>query len=241
MNNDWLNNPPLIIFQVTILTMAKILIAYLLFVQTALTQSIYTPISDGDVYITGSVQQSGILVPGPTIHSIIMFSAFSSVPDYQYSLMVSQYALPGGGNIDVYGFASPDGVIQGSDFNTGTYLGTIVLPSNLTYGQSMLLDVSSFIFTDPGPYFAFNLRDTAGNGLSSLAQNYGTPPELIATPVPEPSVSALLILSMATIIGFARVRTKPNNENFPFGIRPINLKRAAAVLKCGSTNAATGR
>jgi hypothetical protein len=122
-----------------------------------------------------------------------MFRAFAPAANYQYSLAVNPYALPFiGDTIDVYGFASPDGVIQGTDFLSGAYVGTLVFPPNTTYGQLVSCDVSSFVLNSSGPYWAFNLRTTGAFGLSSLEQNYGNPPELIALSVPESSSSEFL-------------------------------------------------
>lgn len=180
-----------------IIMWVRISIVYFVFLRVAFAQSVYIPVADDNVYVTGVVSEPGILVPSPTIHSMIVFSAFSANPNTQYLLDVNQYDLPIGGDmIEVYGFASQTSEVTGADFNAGTYLGTITLPSNITYGQSVSLDVSSFVSTSPGPYWDFSLRDAVGDGLSSLEENYGTPPEIIATPVPEPSVLVLSFLAI---------------------------------------------
>ncbi|HWY77760.1 MAG TPA: hypothetical protein VN281_19240 [Verrucomicrobiae bacterium] len=91
-------------------------------------------------------------------------------------------------SIYVYGFDGGTGVLAGSNYNSGTLLGVMTFPANVNYGQVVTFDVTRFVQSVKGPYFGFILQDDGGSGdvLSSLGQNYGTPPELIAFPTTLP-------------------------------------------------------
>lgn len=99
----------------------------------------------------------------------------------------------------VYGYDNAAGHLTGTDYNAGTFLGAWVLPSNLNFGQEVFFDVTAFVHSVTGSYFGFELQSSQPDVFSSTAYNYGTPPELVATVVPEPASSALVGLAMGAL------------------------------------------
>jgi hypothetical protein len=111
------------------------------------------------------------------------------------TLSVNPYLLPlGSPVVSVYGYATNDSLITGSDYNAGTFLGDWTLPANLGFGQDAYFDVTAFLQTVTTPYIGFNLRTPAGknDSFSSLEYNYSHPSQLTITPVPEPATILLL-------------------------------------------------
>ena len=173
--------------------MKKILISTFLCVHAAsATPIVVTPVSDATVYSVGAIQTGNFLALGTTTQGILKFSWFDATPYSAVSLILNPYALPALSDIGIYGFNSSSSIITGSEYDAGTYLGTLVLPSNLGYGQLLYFDVTSFVQSSTGSYIAFNLRGR-GDALSSLDVNYGTPPELIASVPDNPSVISLFV------------------------------------------------
>jgi hypothetical protein len=128
----------------------------------------------------------------------------------QVLLTVNPYGEPlWDKTVDVYGYGTSVGALAASDANAGTFLGTLVLPDNLGYGQDASFDVTSFVNSVHAPYVAFNLRTTGTDVFSSLEYNYGHPSELLATAmpaaaaVPEPANASLMLAAIAAAAGLA--------------------------------------
>jgi hypothetical protein len=149
-------------------------------------RSVGTVYNAGNVTVlAGSVESRGIVeFPTAPIHNPIVSA----------TLNVNPYSLPiWGSGIDVYGYGSNDGVLTLSDYNAGTYLGRWNVPDTLGFGEQTYFDVTGFLLGLTTPYAGFNLRTPDGGyQLSSLEYNYGHPPELTVTTIPEPSAAMLL-------------------------------------------------
>lgn len=133
----------------------------------------------------------------------------------QALLSVNPYALPLFGlNVDVYGFTSNNALISASDANAGSFLGTMILPSNLGGGEDAFFDVTNFVSIANAPYIGFNLRNQPVDMdvFSSIENNYGHPSQLLVTSVPvsEPSAGILLLAGLG-VLTCMRSKNKPFN------------------------------
>jgi hypothetical protein len=184
--------------------MRKILLLAIFSAQLAADgQSIFLPVSDGTVFSTGVVLTNIDLRTGDSEHCDLQFSSFNSSIYSSIDLGLSPYALPLFGNpVSVYGYDNASGQLAGSDYNAGTLLGELVLPSNLEFGQYAFFDVTSFVQSAKGSYFGFELRSDGSDVFCSV--NEGSP-ELVAT-VPEPSFLALIGLAVVIWVDFAVFR-----------------------------------
>ena len=131
-------------------------------------------------------------------------------------LTLNPYGLPlFGPNVDVYGYGTSIGQLDDTDANAGTFLGTLVLPPNLGYGEDAFFDVTAFVANTHAPFLAFNLRSVGTDVFSSLEFNYGHPSQLlITTAVPEPAPIALLLIGLL----LWRHRTPSLHQSPPFSI-----------------------
>ena len=136
------------------------------------------PVVSAEIYSSGSVITSSYLGMGGNIHGALEFAAFDATPYSSIMLALNPYGLPMISlNVDIYGFDGGTGTVYGSNYNSGTFIGTLIFPANVNYGDVQTFDVTPFVQSTKGPYFGFILQ---GNCLlSSLSYNYGTPPELI--------------------------------------------------------------
>jgi hypothetical protein len=147
------------------------------------------PVACGDIYSSGNVVTSAYLSTGGNIHGGLEFAAFNASLYAPIQLALNPYGLPMySPSIYVYGFDGGTGALAGSNYNSGTLLGVMTFPANVNYGQVVTFDVTRFVQSVKGQYFGFILQDDGGSGdvLSSLGQNYGTPPELISYPTTLP-------------------------------------------------------
>jgi len=160
-------------------------------ISTARAAVIFYTVADGGVYSGGSTSPYYVSVAN-NIHGDVQFAHFNSAAYTNIVLELSAYGLPNFGPVNVYGFDNAAGSLNGGDFNAGTFLGSLSIPN--AYGQPAYFDVTSFVHSTGGAYFGFDLRPTGTGGatLCSSMFNYGLPPELIATPIPEPSTIALV-------------------------------------------------
>ena len=117
-----------------------------------------------------------VLVAGYIQGAIKFASAAITGRIAQAFLTLNPYTLPlFGQNVDVYGYPTTLGQLSESDANAGTFLGTLVLPPNLGFGQDAFFDVTAFVTTINAPFLAFNLRSAGGtDDFSSLELNYGS-------------------------------------------------------------------
>ena len=167
------------------------------------------PSDDGSVYPNGNVVTIQYLLASITIQGVVEFPMSSiASPITRAYLSVNPYGLPLWDlSVSMYGYESSDGALTSSDYNAGTFLGTLMLPDRLNYGQDAFFDVTSFLQTVGGPYVGFNLRTDAGTDVfSSLESNYGHPAQLTVTMVPEPSTVLLLLSGILGLVGITRIR-----------------------------------
>lgn len=150
-------------------------------VGTTATTNFILPVACANIYSSGVVNSGGYLSTAGNIRGGLEFAA--SDPIYSSVLLaLNPYGLPMFDlNVNVYGFDGGTGTLYGSNWYSGTLIGTIVFPANVNYGQVETLDVTTFVHSVKGPFFGFILQAPGGDVLSSLNYNYGTPPELIAT------------------------------------------------------------
>jgi hypothetical protein len=150
-------------------------------VGTVATTNYLLPVACANIYSSGVVNSGSYLSTASNIRGGLEFAAVD--PIYSSVLLaLNPYGLPMGDfNVQIYGFDGGTGTLYSSNWYSGTLLGTIVFPANVTYGQVATLDVTRFVQSAKGPYFGFIIQAPGGDMFSSLAHNYGTPPELMAT------------------------------------------------------------
>ncbi len=138
------------------------------------------PVACAGIYSSGVVN-GAYLATSSTSRGGLEFAALD--PIYSSLLLaLSPYALPMGDlNVNIYGFDGGTGTLYGSNYYSGTLLGTIVFPTNVTYHQIQTLDVTHFVQSAKGPYFGFIIRAPGGGGDVFNSLNDNPPPELIAT------------------------------------------------------------
>lgn len=167
------------------------------------------PVSDGSLYTCEGcnvVADGAYVLVSDYIQGVVKFDA-GALPAAAMSatLTLNPYGLPlWGPTVDVYGYGTAIAALDVSDVNAGTYLGTLVLPENLGYGEDAYFDVTAFVATTATPYLAFNLRSDGTNIFSSLEHNYGHPSQLLITTVPEPATAALLLGGLLLLAGAAK-------------------------------------
>lgn len=173
---------------------------------------IYLPVADGSTYNGGGFGPGFVEVSdelGSPIDGDIQFASFNAASYNSIQLELSVLYRPiWQYSIDVYGFDNAAGQLSFADFQTGTYIGTWVLPQNLQF-QEVFFDVTAFVKSTTGNYFGFDLRTSGTDGrdiFCSTENNYGIPPELIAT-VPEPAFPALIGLAVGVIVTSSIYRT----------------------------------
>lgn len=163
-------------------------------------QNIVYPTDDGMVYYDGVTIDSAYVAISPGQNEgDIHFAWWNASVDSSIELEVNPYAEPlFGSQVYLYGFNSTSAQLSGSDYNSGTFLGTWNV-AGLNYGQETFFNVTSFVQSIQGPYIGFELQSDGVDVFSSSA--YGTPPELIVTEsVPEPSFVALAGLGAAVLL-----------------------------------------
>ena len=179
-------------------------------------QTVVEPTSDGSLYLCAgcnTVSDGDYVLASGYIHGDVKFSMASlQGPQSQVLFTLNPYGEPlWGKDVAIYGFASSIAALDASDATAGTYLGTLVLPDNLGYGQDASFDVTAFVNGVHSPYVGFDLRTTNVDVFSSLEYNYGHPSELLATAgpaaaVPEPANASLMLAGMLGPLGLAMRR-----------------------------------
>lgn len=150
--------------------------------------------------IQGAIKFSTDQISGPIAEAYLALSLFV---DASYAPV-----------LEVYGMTSSSSVIDVTDFNAGTFLGTMELPEHLLRGEDIALDVTGFMTSINSPYVGFSVRSQYSQltALSSLEQNVGHPAQLHVTLVPEPTIfafaafGALAITLFRMLIKFGRWR-----------------------------------
>ena len=169
---------------------------------------VISPIADGSLYTcTGctTVSDGAYVTASGYIQGTVKFSTSLIPTGFTEALLsLNPYALPlWGPTVDIYGYGTTIGALDVTDANAGAFLGTLTLPTGLSYGQDVYFDVSAFVASIDTPFVAFNLRSEGTNQFSSLEYNYGHPSQLLITSVPVPS--AIVFLSTGL---FAVLRTR---------------------------------
>jgi len=173
-----------------------------------LGQSIFVPVADGSVNSYG-VYPSSDVIAGDGLEGDLQFASFNSTPYTSILLELNPYAEPlFASTLYVFGFDNASGVLSGSDYNAGTYIGTWTIPLSLGYGQETFFDVTSFVKSATGSFFGFELRAPGldEDDFSSTGQDIFPPPELIAS-IPEPPSSSLIGLA-ASIWAVLEIRSR---------------------------------
>jgi hypothetical protein len=184
------------------------------------------PTDDGTVYYDGVTIDFAYVLssPGDT-EGDIHFAAFNASGDTSIQLEINPYGEPlFGSQVYVYGFDHATALLNGSDYNAGTFLGTWNV-AGLGFGQETFFDVTSFVKSVQGPYFGFELQSDGTDVFSSTAYNYGNPPELIVT-TPEPSMLVLGMagLSVALLRLVAREQTRARSLTRRWSQQPPPLQ-----------------
>jgi hypothetical protein len=172
------------------------------------------PTSDGSLYVCPGCNvvsdDAYVLVAGYIQGAIKFSSAPITAPIGQAFLTLNPYALPlFGPSIDIYGYGTSEGQLVESDADAGVYIGTLLLPPNLGFGQDAFFDVTSFLMTVNAPFIAFNLRSEGTDVFSSLEYNYGHPSQLLitlASAVPEPATWTLVAACGLLLLAMRRSR-----------------------------------
>lgn len=170
------------------------------------------PTSDGSLYTCEGCNvvsdDAYVLVSGYIQGAVKFSSALITGTVTRAFLTLNPYGLPlFGERVDVYGYGTTIGQLDVTDANAGTFLGTLVLPPDLGYGQDAFFDVTAFLVNATAPFLAFNLRSTDTDVFSSLEYNYGHPSQLLITfAVPEPPLAALLVTALLVYCGISRRR-----------------------------------
>ncbi len=149
------------------------------------------PVDCATIYSSGSVLRITGLTLSASTQGGLEFAAFNASQYSSILLELNPSSLPMfDSTVDVYGFDGGTGTLTGSDYNSGTFIGTATFPPNPAYGQITTYDVTAFVKSTKEPYFGFILH-AVGDVLSSTTVNYGTPPELyVIGPPPPPLLTA---------------------------------------------------
>ena len=144
-------------------------------------QAVVKPTSDGSLYVCAGcnvVSDGAYLMAAGYIQGDVKFSmAGLRQPQSQVLLTLNPYGEPlFGKDVAVYGFGTSTGALAASDANAGTYIGTLVLPDNLGYGQDATFDVTAFVNSVRSDYVAFNLRTPARTCSARSNTTMGIPP-----------------------------------------------------------------
>lgn len=196
------------------------------------------PTSDGSLYVCAGcnvVSDGAYVLASGYIQGAIKFSSASITGRVaQAILSLNPYALPlFGTNVDVYGYGTTIGRLDVTDADSGAFLGTLVLPSNLGFGQDAFFDVTAFVVSTNAPFLAFNLRTANTDVFSSIEYNYGHPSQLLVTTVvPEPTTYMLLLaglLAMGNVLRCPLTRRdrKRSNDRVKSDRSPARLRSRA--------------
>lgn len=149
------------------------------------------PVDCATIYSSGSVLRITALTMGTGTEAGLEFASFNSSRYSAILLEISPQGTPVWGNtVQVYGIDGRNGTLLGSDYGSGTYLGSFPVAADTPDGQPLLFDVTSFVKSATGPYFG--ILFTAGPDLFGSTTDYtGQPPGLfVVGPAPLPQLTA---------------------------------------------------
>jgi hypothetical protein len=150
------------------------------------------PVDCGTIYSSGSVLRQGFaLTMGTSTEGGLEFAAVNASPYSAILLEISPQGTPVWANtVQVYGIDGRNGTLLGTDYGSGTYLGSFPVPANTPDGQPLLFDVTGFVRSAIGPYFGILIK--AGPDLFGSTGDYTSqPPGLFAVgPAPMPRLTA---------------------------------------------------
>jgi hypothetical protein len=120
---------------------------------------IINPTSDGSLYTCATcnvVSDGAYVFTFDYIQGEVKFSSAAITGTItQAFFTLNPYGLPlFGPNVDVYGYGTSIGQLDVTDANAGTFLGTLVLPANLGFGQDAFFDVTAFVANTQAPFLA---------------------------------------------------------------------------------------
>jgi hypothetical protein len=147
------------------------------------------PVDCATIYSSGSVLRITALTMGSSTEGGLEFAAFDSSPYSAVQLEISPQGTPVWGNtVQVYGIDGQNGTLAGSDYGAGTYLGSFPVAANTPDGQPLLFDVTSFVRSVKGPYFAIVFK--AGPDLFGATGDYTSQPPGLFVAGPAPLLTA---------------------------------------------------
>ena len=149
------------------------------------------PVDCGTIYSSGSVLRMFALTMGTSTEGGLEFAAFNASPYSAILLEISPQGTPVWANtVQVYGIDGRNGMLSGSDYGSGTFLGSFPVAADTPDGQPLLFDVTSFVKPANGPYFGILFK--AGPDLFGSTSDYtGIPPGLfVVGPAPMPQLKA---------------------------------------------------
>jgi hypothetical protein len=154
--------------------------------QAVITATNYlAPADCATIYSSGAVLRITALTMGSSTAGGLEFAAFDSTPYSAVQLEISPEGTAVFGNtVQVYGIDGRNGTLAGSDYSSGTFLGSFPVVANTPDGQPLLFDITSFVRSVKGPYFAIVFK--AGPDLFGATGDYtGIPPGLfVVSPAP---------------------------------------------------------
>ncbi|MFA5164971.1 MAG: PEP-CTERM sorting domain-containing protein [Candidatus Omnitrophota bacterium] len=168
---------------------------------------VINPSDDGSVYLDGGVLTNCYLTACEPTRGVVEFPTSQILwPISTAYLSVNPYGLPlWSKTVQIYGYGSSDGQLTSSDYDAGNYLGVLILPEDLGYGEDALFEVTSFMQGVSTPFVGFNIRSEYAKTdiFSSLEYNEGHSAQLLVSPIPEPS-TIILILAGLPLLGFRK-------------------------------------
>jgi hypothetical protein len=189
------------------------------------------PADCGTIYSSGSIIRFIALTMGSSTEGGLEFSALNASSYSTILLEISPQGTPVWGNtVQVYGIDGRNGTLLGSDYGSGTYLGSFSVAANTPDGQPLLFDVTSFVKSAKGPYFGILIQ--AGPDLFGSMSDYTSqPPGLFATsPAPPPQLTA-------TRAGNQMIISWPASNSIGYSLKTSTTLGPGAVWNAASPSA----
>lgn len=167
------------------------------------------PANDGHLVLCENcnpVTTTGTIYVGGYHQGVLKYDASAVIPEFGQALLsFAPASLPlFGKHLDIYGYTSDTVDISLADANAGTFLGTLLIPEDVKWGNVFYFDVTSFLKSAAGAFYSFNLRSDGPDNFSSLEYANPNPSQLVVTPVPEPATVAFMGLGLMVLIVITR-------------------------------------